>query len=251
MTAACTLAFTLADNSYESKFTSERVQHLHYQRMREHTQALLWDMNGVLVDDEPIQERIWIQTLSEHGFVREGEWWREQCMGRKIGSVLRELFPALNDDDLFKTVVTRKRRRYREIVARGRLPVVAGAVELVRAAAAAGLPQAVVTSASAAELNLIVDHLRIRCHFQTLISGEDVLESKPSPEGYILAATRLGVDVRACWILEDSLAGVEATKAAGANVVAITTSLSADELDGAGADIVVSKFELSLLERLL
>jgi HAD superfamily hydrolase (TIGR01509 family) len=208
--------------------------------------ALLWDMNGVLVDDEPIQERVWREVLAAHGIVLDSDAWRAHCMGHKIWPALQGLFPQL-DAQTLRALMGEKQRRYREVAAGG-LPRVAGALELVGAAAAQSIPQAVVTSASYEEVTIVLDQLQAQAFFATVIHGAHVARDKPAPDCYLLAAQRLGVNPQDCWVIEDSLAGVAAGRAAGMRVIAATTSLDAADLDH--ADIVVDAFHPSLLRRL-
>jgi len=167
-------------------------------------------------------------------------------MGRKIVPALQRLFPAL-DDRAIGLLAAEKQRRYRHLAAGG-LPLVAGASELIALAAARSVPQAVVTSASAVEIALVLEQLQAHSYFDVLVCGADVSADKPAPDCYLLASARLGVNPQDCWVIEDSLFGIEAAQAAGMRVIAVTTSLAAAELEH--ADMVVDGFDVGLLATL-
>jgi beta-phosphoglucomutase len=208
--------------------------------------ALLWDMNGVLVDDEPLQERVWREALHEAGITLEDGWWREHFLGRRISTTVEKLWPELPPEQI-TDLITEKRRRYREFSLSG-LPVVPGALELLDAASKEGLSQALVTGAGAGEMELVTTQLAVQHYFKAMICGADVHEGKPDPECFLLAAERLQIHPKNCWVIEDSFPGIDAAHAAGMRCVAITTSYDKTELHK--ADIVVDSLTKSLLNLL-
>jgi HAD superfamily hydrolase (TIGR01509 family) len=204
-------------------------------------------MNGVLVDDEPIQERAWTQTLTAAGIVLEEGWFSRHFLGRKVSATLASVFPDLDESEHAKLIAD-KRGRYEHTRATEGLPVVAGVVEMLMGARARGLLQAVVTSSGAADVDAVMDLLRVRHLFDAFIYGSDVKEGKPAPECFLLAATRLEVPPRECWVIEDSVAGVRAAKAAGMKCLAVTTSFSSQQLSE--ADIITDGFSDELISHL-
>jgi len=207
--------------------------------------ALLWDMNGVLVDDEPIQEQALAAALAGAGIVLE-EGWQPRFLGRKLGIVLAQLLPDL-DGETRASLLAERRRHYLAACAAG-LPPVPGAAALLAAAHARAIPQALVTSTGPLEMDWVLERLGLRELFTTLVCGADVNAGKPAPNCYLLAAARLSVPAGDCWVIEDSPFGVQAAQAAGMRAVALTTSLDAAAL--AGADIIVDRLDLELLDRL-
>src|SRR5581483_7915953 len=95
------------------------------------------------------------------------------------------------------------------------------------------IPRAVVTSTPRANLDMILDAIRISGCFQALVSAEDTAKGKPDPAGFLLAAERLGVAPESCVVIEDAPAGVQAAKAAGMRAIAVTTTHPAPDLTGA------------------
>jgi beta-phosphoglucomutase len=125
-------------------------------------------------------------------------------------------------------------------------------VKLLEALDDAGYLQALVSSTPLENINLIIGSLGIRRYFRQTASGYDVTEGKPSPQGYLLAADRLGVAPRQCIVIEDAMAGIEAARAGGMKCIAVTTTHPAEKLKA--ADLVVSSLEtvtMAMVEKLL
>lgn len=185
-------------------------------------QAVLWDMDGTLVDTEPT----WI--AAEYRLVESfgGTWADEHAhalVGQPLlvsGAYLRDhggvpLEPAEIVDRLLVEVIAEVRR---EVHWRP------GVRRLLAETGRAGLPSAMVTMSYRNLASTIAEQLPAGT-FQTLVTGDEVSEGKPDPECYLLAAQRLGVDPRFCLAIEDSPAGVAAAEAAGCVVVAVPNQL--------------------------
>jgi HAD superfamily hydrolase (TIGR01509 family) len=180
--------------------------------------AVTFDMDGLLVDSEPL----WFQAESAVMARLGAEWGpadQHALVGGSLGTTVEYLIakageaadPAVIGRWLIETMV--------ELVRTRLLTVLPGAAELVAEVQAAGLPHALVTSSVPAVVDAVLARLDVR--FDVVISGADVTHAKPDPEGYLLAATKLGVDPRRCIALEDSPNGVAAAEAAGFRVVAV------------------------------
>jgi len=190
--------------------------------------GLLFDLDGVLIDSTPAVTRVWTQWAVEHGFdpaevVRKAH-------GRPSIATIREFLPCADAD------------AENEKVERAELDDLDGVVPLPGAKALlTALPAGcwnVVTSCTRAlaEVRLRAAGLPVPA---IMITASDVTRGKPDPEPYLKGAARLGLPAMECVVVEDVPAGVQAGKAAGAQVVAFTTTFPAMELQQAGADWVV------------
>jgi sugar-phosphatase len=173
--------------------------------------AVLFDMDGTLVDSTAVVERVWRQWAARHGL--DAERILPLAHGRRTIETIREAAPHLNFSEEEAARFDAEEARD----SRGVLPV-AGAVRVL-----SSLPLdrwAVVTSAT---LELASARLRFAGIPipSVLVSADDVREGKPSPEGYLLAAARLGVPAAECLVIEDAPAGIEAGVAAGMRVIGI------------------------------
>ena len=182
--------------------------------------AVLWDLDGTLVDTEPLWREEEAALVARHG----GTWSHEDGMalvGTALPAYARALQGAgvpLSEDEIIAWISARIVARQAD-AARWQ----PGAHELVAALHAAGVPQALVTSSYR---NLTEPVVRdAGAAFAVVVPGDEVSHPKPDPEPYLLAASRLGLDPRACVVVEDSRVGVAAALAAGAHVLAVESAV--------------------------
>jgi beta-phosphoglucomutase len=211
--------------------------------------ATLFDYNGVLVDDEVVHLQAFRDVLSPRGIdLDESAYW-DRYLGFDDVGAFRAIFNDngrdLSDDEV-KRLVEEKRPRYLER-AKNVLKGFDGAPALVRRRAKVG-PVGIVSGALRDEIRLGLEVLGVRDVVSTIVSAEDTVSSKPDPEGYLRGVADLSSQVggevaRLAVAIEDSIAGVEAAKAAGLVCIAVSHSYSAEKLQQAGADLVVASLD--------
>jgi HAD superfamily hydrolase (TIGR01509 family) len=180
--------------------------------------AVLFDMDGLLVDTEPL----WLETETEV-MERLGAPWTPQdqvallggSMARTVGYLLAKATRPAPPRTVERWMMAGMLERVRD----GRVEVRPGARELVEAAAAAGLPYGLVTSSQRAFAEAVLAVTGIA--FPVTVCAEDVTATKPDPEPYLLAVKLLDADPARCVVLEDSPNGVASATAAGCRVVAV------------------------------
>jgi beta-phosphoglucomutase-like phosphatase (HAD superfamily) len=195
--------------------------------------AVLFDLDGVLTDSEPWWDEVRAEFAREHGRPWTADDQRAVMGGnsRQWSATMRErldlehLPAAVIEDAIVDGMV----RRYRE----GPSPVVPGAPDAVRRIAS-GLPVAIASSAHRAVIDAALDALGLHGVFGVIVSADEVVHGKPAPDVYLRAAELLGVDPARCLVVEDSLNGVRAGKAAGMFVVLVPNP-SVPPADGAAA----------------
>ena len=208
--------------------------------------ALIFDMDGVLVDSNPFHLRKWEKLLNEAGIPFDPEDLAKQIVGHRNGELLRHFFgPALT--------AAEKRALIEELEEKFRLDFkphaapLPGLRELMVQASRAGIAMAVASSAMRKNVEFVVDAIGLRPYFRCLLNGDEVTHAKPDPEIYLKAAAKLGVDPSECVGFEDSFVGIEAVKNAGMKCVAIASSFPLEALRQTRADRVVGSFaELDL-----
>ncbi|MFI6522532.1 HAD-IA family hydrolase [Spirillospora sp. NPDC050679] len=188
--------------------------------------AVLFDTDGTLVDSTPMVERAARVWAAEYGV--DPDEYLSGAHGRRTGDRIAEFLPP------GEVRAATERLDALEAADASGVTALPGAVELL--SSMGGLPWAIVTSMDAGQLAARTGAAGVPLP-KVVVTAEDVAEGKPDPAGYLLAARRLGVDPAACAVVEDAPAGVRAGRAAGATVIAVTTSHPADLL--AEAQIVV------------
>ncbi|MFY9559519.1 MAG: HAD family hydrolase [Terriglobales bacterium] len=193
-----------------------------------HCSALLFDMDGVLVDSTHAVARVWRQWALERGF--DPEKVVRAAHGRPSLDTVRDFLP---NADSHTENLKLERREVEDLEGVVAMP---GAQALVKSLPAGRWT--VVTSATRplAEVRLRAAGLLIP---ESLITADDIQHGKPHPEPFLKAAARLGYAASDCVVVEDAPAGIRAGKAAGARVIAIPTTSDRGALENAGADWVV------------
>ncbi len=206
------------------------------------TAAVIFDMDGVLIDSGAHHRAAWRALLAELGEEpAHPEYWR-----LTIGRPSEEALPLLLGRRVPEHESWRLARRKRDLYvsfARAGMVSVAGVREFVAALSRLGIPRAVGTSASRFDVDRILVGVGLRRHFDVIITADDVTLGKPDPEVYELAAARLGIPAEACIVFEDSEVGVLAARRAGMRAIGVTTAHSEAELLEAGAERVIADFE--------
>jgi beta-phosphoglucomutase len=203
--------------------------------------ALLLDFNGTLSDDEPVLLRIFQELFAEEGKPLTEEEYYDRLAGFSDREIVRMW---LGRDD--PALVERKIERYRELADGS--TVDGEARDAVRDAADA-VAVAVVSGSARAEIEPVLEAAGLTGAITLIVSSDDIMRSKPDPEGYLIALHLLGLEARDAAAVEDSEAGVAAAKAAGLYTAALTTTLPAERLSE--ADEIAERFDRDLIARLL
>jgi beta-phosphoglucomutase family hydrolase len=202
--------------------------------------AVVFDMDGVLVDSGAHHRDAWRALFREVGLTPPPEFWRV-TIGRPADEAVALLLDGVDRVEA-RRLAEVKREHYTRLARRGTMPV-AGVPAFVDALARRRVPRAVGTSATRRDLDRVLAELGLRRHFDVVVTADDVRWGKPNPEVYLKAAAGLGVDPSACVVFEDAVVGVQAARAAGMRVIGITSAHTADELVSAGAERAVPDFE--------
>ncbi|MFH1465759.1 MAG: HAD family phosphatase [Pseudomonadota bacterium] len=202
--------------------------------------AVLFDLDGVLVLSAPAHLAAYAAILAREGRAFSMEDYERVGLGRSRREVLLRLLPGLGEARL-AALMAEKERFTREHIAAHGLPEVPGALALVRALRARGVPVAVATASRTP--GLLLGAIGAEDLFDAVVGGGEVTRPKPDPACYLRAAALLGVQPARCLVVEDSPLGVRAGKAAGCRVLAVTTTATAEALREAGADEVLAGFD--------
>ncbi|SFI42881.1 haloacid dehalogenase superfamily, subfamily IA, variant 3 with third motif having DD or ED/haloacid dehalogenase superfamily, subfamily IA, variant 1 with third motif having Dx(3-4)D or Dx(3-4)E [Selenomonas ruminantium] len=182
--------------------------------------AFIFDMDGVIIDSEPIHSRVKMDTFQHFGLeFQEADL--IHYMGRTSDVMFGEVIAKSGRTDITPAeMAAYKHQHYLEVLQSGTIEPVKGTVELIRGLHAAGIPLALATSSWQVVMETVLDQFGIRQYFQTVLSGGELPKSKPDPAIYRISAERLGVEPARCYVLEDTTNGIKAAKAAGMYCIA-------------------------------
>ena len=221
---------------------------LHVARM--YSWSVIFDWDGVIVDTSRQHEEAWELLAAElghpvpHGFFKPS-------FGMKNDKVISELLRWTTDPAEIERIARAKEERFRTLARQEGVVVLPGVRAWLETLRTAGVKCAIGSSAPRANIEFIIDDLGLREFFRSIVCGEDVSRGKPNPEVFLTAANRIGAAPARSLVIEDAHVGVEAARAAGMKVVAVTTTHPADTL--ADADLVLAglhEFTLDRVDRL-
>jgi HAD superfamily hydrolase (TIGR01509 family) len=198
--------------------------------------AVIFDMDGVIVDSEPYSMRALIDVLRQYG-IDPTEAEIRRSYGRRIRDDFADYFSRYGVTAHLETAIARKEARYYHLAA-GHLKPFPGVMRLLKRLRARGHGLALASSGDRVKVAFGMQALSLDGTFEAVVCGNDVTRSKPDPEIYLLAAQRLKVPPAACVAIEDAPAGVEAAKRAGMRCIAVTNSVAREQLQP--ADLIVA-----------
>ncbi|CAN5861854.1 HAD family phosphatase [soil metagenome] len=210
--------------------------------------AIIFDFNGVLVDDESVHFELFREVLAQEGIDLTEEVYHDRYLGFDdrggFEAALTEAGQAF-DPRQIQDLIARKALRYGEVAESG-LKFFPEAAETLRRLADR-YPLAICSGALRPEIEYALQRLGVRDRVHAIVSAEDTTRCKPDPEGYLLALQALrdrsldDLQANQCLVVEDSLAGIKAALAAGMRVFGVSHSYSHLEMNGAGAEVVIDR----------
>jgi beta-phosphoglucomutase len=211
-------------------------------------QAIFFDFNGVIIDDEPLQMAAYQEILREQGIeLSENDYYG--ALGMDDKTFVRAAFARAQQpltDDLLQTTLAEKSLRHRKLI-ENELPLFPGVVTFLKTAArhyALGL----VSMASPVEIQYVLERARLLSLFSVIVNAGDVQACKPAPDCYQIALEKLNEKLQAagrqplpasdCLAIEDSPPGIQSGRQAGMHTLGVTNTVSEEQLRAAGAEVV-------------
>ena len=201
--------------------------------------AVIWDMDGVIADTAPYHFKAWREVFRKKGVDFTEEDFRRN-FGQRNDTIVRNTLGKGVSPSEVEAVAREKEAIFRRVLGQNIKPF-PGAVPLIKSLRERGFKIALASSAPMENIQIITGGLGVSSYFDSIVTGRDVAEGKPSPQGFLLAAQRLGVVPKDCVVIEDAVAGVIACKRAGMHCVAVTNTHPKEKL--AEADLVVDTLE--------
>jgi HAD superfamily hydrolase (TIGR01509 family) len=208
-------------------------------------QAIIFDMDGVLVDSEPRHERAYVEIFSELGYGANHGIDFTAYYGRSDRSLWLDFMARHKPAQSLEQLIDLKQTRFLKIL-REDQPLFAGLLPLLEKLYGK-YPLAVASGSWHPVIDAVLDIQNLRRFFSAVVSVKDVPNEKPAPDVFLRAAELLRVPPQRCCVIEDSIAGIQGARAAGMEVIGIANSLPVEQLGGASR--VVTSYEE--IERLL
>jgi len=197
--------------------------------------AVLFDFNGVIINDEALHQQLIEQILIEENVRPNPSEYREICLGRSDRACLTDLLNRQGrvvTEDYMNTLIQRKSSRYlNELTSINPLPIYPDVPDALYKFKAAQLKIGLVSGALREEIDIVLERGQLSDDFSVIVSSSDIKTSKPDPEGYLLAVDQLNeqfpnlrLEPSDCLVLEDTPAGITAAKRAGMSVVGVANT---------------------------
>ncbi|MFN2498537.1 MAG: HAD family hydrolase [Pyrinomonadaceae bacterium] len=211
-------------------------------------QAIFFDFNGVIIDDERLQMEAYREVLSIHSIdLTEADYFA--ALGMDDKTFVRAAFARADQeltDEVLSSVLAGKGERHRKLI-EDELPLFHGVVTFLKAAARS-YPLGVVSMAGLNEIDYVLERAKLGTLFTVVVSAEDVTVCKPAPDCYRMALEKLNekrqgegkglLSSRECLVVEDSPPGIESATQAGMRTLGLTNSMNEAALRAAGAEVV-------------
>jgi len=205
--------------------------------------AIIFDMDGVLVDSNPFHLRKWIDLFQAHGIPFDEQELPKIVLGPPNEVTFRRYWRQdLSPEQMAELSEELEANFRREIAPHAR--TFPGVRRFIEECHAQQITMAVASAAIAKNVTFLIATLGLREYFREVLTGDEISHPKPDPEIYLKTAAKLGVDPAACAVFEDSFVGIRAAKQAGMKCVAIASTFAATDLrQETPADLIVPSFE--------
>ena len=202
--------------------------------------AVLWDMDGTLIDSEEFHWISWRDTMADEGMTIT----REQFLtsfGQRNDATIARWLGADSSPERRARIVNAKEERYRALIRKHGMSPLPGVANWVHRLHEQGWLQAIASSAPRLNIDVVLEALHAGRYFDSIVSAEDVSRGKPDPEVYLTAASRVGASPDKCIVVEDAAAGIEGARRAGMRSIGIIMHHKGKNLP---ADLVVQSLDL-------
>ncbi|MCF8366582.1 MAG: HAD family phosphatase [Bacteroidales bacterium] len=191
--------------------------------------ALIFDLDGVIADTGNFHEKAWFAYCQKYNIPITSELFRNTLFGRSSKETFSILLGRELKNNELAAMVAEKETLFRKL-AKGQLSPTPGIIQFLETIKHAGIRACVASSAPKINVEFTLRQTGTSAYFDQITSAEEVSQSKPDPEIFILAAKKMGFAPEKCLVFEDSFAGIEAAKRAGMKLMLLATTHSKEEL---------------------
>lgn len=208
--------------------------------MKEHQWSAIFDWDGVVIDSSAYHEESWERLAEEEQRDLPPDHFK-RGFGMKNEKIIPDILEWTHEPSEIERLDKRKEELYREIIREKGIDPLPGVTEWLDTLREAGVSRAIASSTARLNITLMLDLIGVEDYFDVIVCGEDVSRSKPDPEGFLMAADKMGTRPGRCVVFEDAHVGLEAARAAGMKVVGVASTHGAETLQD--ADRVVKRLD--------
>ena len=183
--------------------------------------AVLWDMDGTLIDSEEFHWISWLDTMAKEGIPITHEQFLSS-FGQRNDSIIPKWLGAASTPERVERISNAKEELYRDLIRKHGMSPLPGVSDWVHRLHEEGWRQAIASAAPRPNIEVVLQSLKAANYFQAIVSAEDVHKGKPDPEVYLIAASRVGASPDRSIVVEDAVAGVEAARGAGMRSIGVS-----------------------------
>ena len=213
------------------------------------TLAIIFDMDGVIVDNHQYHLRSWLAFFERHGISMTEAEYKEKVNGRVMRTILSNALDRPLSSEEIRTLGEQKESEYRDMY-RPDIRPTPGLTEFLKELQQKDIPRAIATSAPPSNVDFTLEGTALRAYFPLIVDDSMVTNGKPDPEVYLKSAEQLDMPPDRCVVFEDAILGIHAGKNAGMRVVAVATTHTREELETTAADYIIDNFEGFTVEKL-
>ncbi|NEP86073.1 MAG: HAD family phosphatase [Okeania sp. SIO2C2] len=210
--------------------------------------AILFDLDGTIVNTDPLHFQVWKEILNNYGIVIDHNSYKEKISGGTNPTILKKLLPHLSDTEV-EELADYKEAKFREMATN--LEPMPGLLEFIEWVKKQKLQKAVVTNAPPENAEFMLDVLQLTETFPLVILGGVMTVAKPDPAPYKLCLEKLEISPEEAIVFEDSRSGIKSAVGAGIYIVGVASTHEPESLLEVGASIVINDFSDEKLQQLL
>ena len=203
------------------------------------TKAVIFDLDGTLLDNNSYHLKSWIEYLKKIGRNISEEEYNANINGRTNTDVIKYIYNReMSNDEILKYTLE-KEALYRELY-KPYIKPIAGLIDFLEILKEKEIPMAIATSGIQPNIDFMFEEVPIRQYFKEVVNSSHIKKGKPDPEIYLKTASLLNIPPKNCLVFEDAVVGIKSAKAAGMKVVAVATTQTREELSI--ADLIMEDY---------
>lgn len=211
--------------------------------MHQPIQAIIFDLDGVIIDSNPAIVEFWNHWANQFGFELTDDMILEWVYGRKVTATIDGLFYMATQEQ--QTIIQEAGYAFDAAM---HPTGIAGIQDFAQALKELDFPRGVATSSHKERMDQMLERIGLPNHFNSSITAHDVSKGKPDPEPYLKMANKLALDPSVCLVFEDAIAGVQSAIAAGMTCIGIGNAFTVERLKAEGAKEVIENFKALRIE---